>query len=66
MVAYAYTCILSCFGLFIMPKRKGVSGVIDVHSEEYILGQNIKKYRALKNWTQGKLSEVLVPVYSSP
>ena len=55
----AYTCILSCFGLFIMPKRKGVSGVIDVHSEEYILGQNIKKYRALKNWTQGKLSEVV-------
>ena len=46
MVVYAYTCILSCFGLFIMPKRKGVSGVIDVHSEEYILGQNIKKYRA--------------------
>ena len=59
MVAYAYTCILSCFGLFIMPKRQGVSGVIDVHSEEYILGQNIKKYRALKNWTQGKLSEVV-------
>ena len=53
MVVYAYTCILSCFGLFIMLKRKGVSGVIDVHSEEYILGQNIKKYRALKNWTQG-------------
>ena len=32
--------------------------MIDVHSEEYILGQNIKKYRMLKRWTQSKLSEV--------
>ena len=33
--------------------------MIDVHSEEYILGQNIKKYRALKKWTQSKLSEAV-------
>ena len=32
--------------------------MIDVDSEEYILGQNIKKYRMLKRWTQSKLSEV--------
>lgn len=33
--------------------------MIDVHSEEYILGQNIKKYRTLKKWTQSKLSEAV-------
>lgn len=33
--------------------------MIDVHSEEYILGQNIKKYRMLKRWTQSKLSEAV-------
>ena len=33
--------------------------MIDVHSEEYILGQNIKKYRMLKKWTQSKLSEAV-------
>ena len=33
--------------------------MINVHSEEYILGQNIKKYRMLKKWTQSKLSEVV-------
>lgn len=33
--------------------------MIDVHSEEYILGQNIKKYRVLKNWTQSELSKIV-------
>lgn len=33
--------------------------MINVHSEEYILGQNIKKYRMLKRWTQSKLSEAV-------
>lgn len=59
MVVYAYTCILSCFGLFIMPKRKGVSGMVDVHSEEYILGQNIRKYRIQKGWSQKQLSDAV-------
>lgn len=33
--------------------------MIDVHSEEYILGQNIKNYRIMRNWTQSRLSEVV-------
>ena len=30
--------------------------MFDIHSEEYILGQNIRKYRKLKNWSQTDLS----------
>ena len=32
---------------------------IDVHSEEYILGQNIRKYRLKKGWSQKTLSDVV-------
>ena len=32
--------------------------MIDVHSEEYILGQNIKKYRTLKKWTQSEAVDI--------
>lgn len=30
--------------------------MVDVHSEEYILGQNIRKYRIQKDWSQADLS----------
>lgn len=30
--------------------------MVDVHSEEYILGQNIRKYRIQKGWSQADLS----------
>lgn len=30
--------------------------MVDIKSEEYILGQNIRKYRLAKNWTQMDLS----------
>lgn len=30
--------------------------MIDIHSEEYILGQNIRKYRIQKHWTQEQLA----------
>ena len=31
--------------------------MVDVHSEEYILGQNIRKYRIQKGWSQKQLSD---------
>lgn len=33
--------------------------MVDVHSEEYILGQNIRKYRIEKHWSQGDLSNAV-------
>lgn len=30
--------------------------MVDVHSEEYIIGQNIRKYRLQKGWSQADLS----------
>ena len=33
--------------------------MVDVHSEEYILGQNIRKYRILKGWSQADLSNAV-------
>ena len=31
--------------------------MVDIHSEEYILGQNIRKYRLEKGWSQKQLSD---------
>lgn len=36
--------------------RRGGSGVVDIHSEEYKLGQNIRKYRLERHWSQMDLS----------
>lgn len=33
--------------------------MFDIHSEEYILGQNIRKYRKLKGWSQTDLSNAV-------
>ena len=33
--------------------------MINVHSEEYILGQNIRKYRKQKGWSQKDLSDAV-------
>lgn len=33
--------------------------MVDVHSEEYILGQNIRKYRIRKNWSQKQLGDAV-------
>lgn len=33
--------------------------MIDIHSEEYILGQNIRKYRMQKGWSQMDLSKAV-------
>ena len=33
--------------------------MVDVHSEEYILGQNIRKYRLQKGWSQKQLSDAV-------
>jgi len=33
--------------------------VVDIHSEEYILGQNIRKYRLKKGWSQKQLSDAV-------
>jgi len=33
--------------------------VVDIHSEEYILGQNIRKYRLEKGWSQKQLSDAV-------
>lgn len=33
--------------------------MVDVHSEEYILGQNIRKYRIQKGWSQKQLSDAV-------
>ena len=33
--------------------------MVDIHSEEYILGQNIRKYRKLKSWSQTDLSNAV-------
>ena len=38
--------------------KGGVSGV-DIHSEEYILGQNIRNYRLEKGWSQKQLSDAV-------
>lgn len=40
-------------------KRKGVLDVVDIHSDEYILGQNIRKFRKQKGWSQKDLSDVV-------
>ena len=31
--------------------------MVDIHSEEYILGQNTRKYRLKKGWSQKELSD---------
>ncbi len=33
--------------------------MVDVHSEEYVLGQNIRKYRIQKGWSQKQLSDAV-------
>lgn len=33
--------------------------MVDIHSEEYILGQNIRKHRKLKGWSQKDLSDAV-------
>ena len=33
--------------------------MVDVHSDEYILGQNIRKYRIQKGWSQKQLSDAV-------
>lgn len=33
--------------------------MVDIQSEEYILGQNIRKYRLEKGWSQKQLSDVI-------
>ena len=33
--------------------------MVDIHSEEYILGQNIRKYRLKKGWAQKQLSDAV-------
>jgi len=33
--------------------------VVDIHSEEYILGQNIRKHRLKKGWSQKQLSDAV-------
>lgn len=33
--------------------------MVDVHSEEYILGQNIRKYRIQKGWSQRQLGDAV-------
>jgi len=33
--------------------------MVGVHSEEYILGQNIRKYRIQKGWSQMQLSDAV-------
>lgn len=33
--------------------------MVDIHSEEYILGQNIRKYRLKKGWSQKQLSDAV-------
>lgn len=40
-------------------KRKGVLDVVDIHSDEYILGQNIRKFRKQKGWSQKDLSDAV-------
>ena len=33
--------------------------MVDIHSEEYIFGQNIRKYRLKKGWSQKQLSDAV-------
>lgn len=33
--------------------------MVDIHSEEYILGQNIRKYRLRLGWSQADLSNAV-------
>lgn len=40
-------------------EMNGGVGVVDVHSEEYILGQNIRKYRIQKGWSQKQLGDAV-------
>lgn len=42
-----------------LTKMKEGVGVVDVHSEEYILGQNIRKYRIQKGWSQKQLGDAV-------
>lgn len=39
--------------------EKGGVGMVDIQSDEYKLGQNIRKYRLAKNWTQMDLSRAI-------
>ena len=36
--------------------------MVDIHSEEYIIGQNIRKYRKRKGWSQKDLSDAVYEV----
>lgn len=38
---------------------EGGAGMVDIHSDEYILGQNIRKYRLEKKWSQSDLSNAM-------
>ncbi|NCC00773.1 MAG: XRE family transcriptional regulator [Clostridia bacterium] len=38
---------------------KGGVSVVNIHSEEYILGQNIRNYRLEKGWSQKQLSDAV-------
>lgn len=33
--------------------------MVDIHSDEYIIGQNIRKYRKQKGWSQKDLSDAV-------
>lgn len=33
--------------------------MVDIHSEEYIIGQNIRKYRKQRGWSQKNLSDAV-------
>ena len=38
--------------------------MVDIHSEEYILGQNIRKYRLRLGWSQADLRWILTELTS--
>lgn len=44
--------------LLLMLWERG-AGVIDIHSDEYIIGRNIKRYRVNKGWTPKDLSDAV-------
>lgn len=51
---------LKLFRLFyFLTNEKGGVGVVDIQSEEYKLGQNIRKYRLAKGWSQMDLSNAV-------
>lgn len=43
----------------ITEEMNGGASVVDVHSEEYIRGQNIRKYRVQKGWSQKQLGDAV-------